>query len=140
MKKIIAVIVGVVIVGGGSFYGGIKYDQSKNPPVVRGAGSGNFVGGRGARGAGQGSAGGFTAGEVASRDDKSLTIKLRDGGSKIVFFSGSTSVMKSAAGDVADVSIGNQVIVMGSANSDGSLTAQSIQIRPDTPQQTSQQN
>lgn len=41
--------------------------------------------------------------------------------------------MKSASGSAADVAVGSSIVVTGSKNSDGSVTAQSIQIRPDMP-------
>ena len=77
--------------------------------------------------------GGFTTGTVLSKDTTSLTIKGRDGGSKVVFFSDKTSVTKSVEGTVADLSIGNDVAVTGTLNTDGSVTAQSVQIRPTSP-------
>lgn len=151
-KKIIAVIAGIIIIGGGSFYAGMQYASGNALAQTRGAG--NFGGGqRGARG---GANGGFASGEVLSKDSTSITIKLRDprvadgqnasaqsggltsqstsqGGSKIIFFSDSTQVMKAISGSLGDVKVGEQVTVTGSTNSDGSISAQSIQIRPTMP-------
>jgi hypothetical protein len=131
-NKIIAIVLGVVIVGGGSFYAGMKYDQSKNPPVVTRGFGGNANGRVGA-----GNPGGTrdgAAGEILSKDDSGITIKLQDGGSKIILMSGATPILKSASGSTDDLTVGTQVTVIGSANSDGSITAQSIQLRPERPQ------
>lgn len=144
MKKQINLLVAlimVLVVGGGAFYGGMVYGQSHGAsramgpagfanltPDQRQARGAQFGAGTGARGAG-----GFSTGEVLSKDDKSFTLKLTDGGSKIIFFATSTSVMKSSAGSLADVVIGEQVSVNGTPNSDGSLNAQGVQIRPAMP-------
>ena len=123
----IVLVVAVTVVGGSAFYGGMKYDQGKNK-TERQAGTRQFVGSNGGpRGARAGN--GFAGGEVISKDDKSITIKLQDGGSKIVFVSDSTAVMKSAQGSLGDVAVGGQVMATGSPNPDGSISAQSIQIR-----------
>ncbi len=74
--------------------------------------------------------GSITAGEIVSKDDTSITLKLRDGSSKIVFYSTSTGIQKTATGTPADLTVGEQVAVTSSQNQGGSLTAQSIQIRP----------
>ncbi len=145
MKKLISIIIVLVLVGGGAFYGGMKYGQSKNPlssfsrqnlqnltPEQRqqrlqqlGA---NANGSQFARGGGSG--GGVANGEIIAKEDKSIAVKLQDGGSKIVFFSQSTEISKSASGNANDLDVGKTITVRGSANSDGSITAQSIQLRP----------
>src|SRR3989338_2216675 len=149
MNKLIAIVIATaVVVGGGAFFGGMKYAESKSPrgrvsqadlqnlsPEERqqrlqelGANAG--AGFRGGAGGGQRGGSGFTAGEIISKDDKSITVKLSDGGSKIVFLSDSTTVSKMTDGTKSDLEIGKQVTVNGSTNSDGSVTAQSIQLRP----------
>lgn len=142
MNKIMVIVLGVVIVGGGSFYGGMKYDQAQTA-ATRQARLQQFNNGTGGTGNGSGfpggqrnnrAAGNFAAGEVLTKDDKSITIKMRDGGSKIIFLTGSTPITKSVSGSVQDISVGSQVTVMGTANQDGSLNAESVQIRPNMPQ------
>ena len=73
---------------------------------------------------------GATTGTIISSDDKSVTISLRDGGSKTIYISDATSVMKSTSGKKSDLATGTTVIVNGQANQDGSIAASSVQIRP----------
>jgi hypothetical protein len=89
---------------------------------------GNTTFGQGARRGQNG--GGFVAGSVLSKDEKSVTIKSMDGGSKIVYYSQSTQISKPSPVQVSDLNVGENVIVAGNSSSDGSITAQSIQIRP----------
>jgi hypothetical protein len=118
-----------------SFYAGMQYSVSKNTTQrVQFAGQFNRMGQTetngqrtGMRGAGVG----MVSGEILSKDAKSITIKDRTGGSKIVFLGASTEVMKSAAGTIDDLAIGTNVITNGTANSDGSITATTVQIRPE---------
>lgn len=130
-NKIILGIVGLVLIVV-AFYGGMTYAKSKVPS--RGQfGNGQFVANGQLTGGGMRSGmngGGFTSGEIISKDASSITIKMQDGSTKIVLVSGSTQVMKSTSGSLADLSTGTNVVITGSANSDGSITSQSIQIRP----------
>jgi hypothetical protein len=152
MKKIIPIfVIALVLVGSGSFYGGMKYQQGKKSVV----GANDFAnmtqeqrqqrfaqmggqGGQGGQRTGAGAIranglGGGTVGEIIAQDDKSLTIKLRDGGSKIVFFSADTKIMKTDTGSLADLKVGQSVMANGAANADGSVTAQSIQLTANLP-------
>ncbi len=133
MKKILPVfLIIAVVIGGAAFYGGTKYVQSK---TSRGALQGNFrnsVQGGGFRNMGTngGNGGmGFVAGDIIAKDDKSITVKLRDGSSKIIFYSGATKFGKFVSGTAADFGIGSAVIINGKTNSDGSITGDSIQLR-----------
>ncbi|MDD5164395.1 MAG: DUF5666 domain-containing protein [Patescibacteria group bacterium] len=142
MKKILPIIIIlVVVVGGGAFFGGMKYAQSKQlkngnfgnlsaaERQQRFQQMGNGMAPTGNRQGGVNS----ISGEIISQDDKSITVKLNDGGSKIIFYSDTTQVMKFSQGLAADLKIGENVMVNGSSNSDGSITAKSIQLRPATP-------
>lgn len=131
-KNQIKIVAGIVVVAGLTFFAGLSYGKgSASPQVQTGQlGSRNFGGqsqGGMMRG---GQAGNFAGGEIISLDDKSITVKLRDGSSKIVFLSGATEILKFATGTISDLSVNEQVTVSGLANNDGSITAQSIQIRP----------
>lgn len=145
-KNIVITAVLVIVVGAGAFFGGTVYEKSSltKAGLLR---SGNNLGNRqgqggpAGQGQNQGRAGGagfsrgtgggdFVAGDIISKDDKSITVKNQDGSSKIIFFSDSTAVGKSTQGTAADLSVGEQVMVNGKGNSDGTITAQNIQIRP----------
>ncbi len=142
-KIIIVGVLCALIFGAGGFYGGMRYQQGKSPAAA----SGNFqrgaanVSGALRNGRTGGSGGGFATGDILSKDDKSVTVQLRSSqnttgtastqaGSKIIFFSASTDITKSASGTPADLQVGQTITVSGTANADGSLTAQSIQLRP----------
>jgi len=137
-KVILILIVLIIVVGAGAFYGGMKYQQSKSP-------FGNFsrqnlqnLSPEQRQQLSQGRAGretgaNFLSGEVISKDEQSLTLKTLDGSSKIVFFSVSTTVSKMAEGSINDIEIGEQIMVGGSQNSDGSYTAKTIQTSPRYP-------
>jgi len=139
---IAGVVVGALVIGGGSFYGGMQYaNQSRaaaRGQFSTGQGFGGRTGGAGGRFAG--GTGGFTAGTIVSADPSSITVQLGGAnasstsgtasGSKIVLLNSSTQIGKFTSGSASDLTVGESVTVQGTQNSDGSITAQMIQIRP----------
>ena len=129
-KKII--IVGVIIIGI-AFYGGMIYGKSTVPSRGQFANT-QFAGNQnGARGINtrNGVNGGFASGQIISKDATGVTIKMQDGSTKIVLIATSTQVMKLSSGTANDLTTGTNVTITGTSNSDGSVTAQSVQIRPE---------
>lgn len=125
-------IVGAVVIAAVCFYGGYAYAGTKTSArgmVRAGLYSSNATSTRSMRG-GNAFSGGATVGKILSKDSNSLTVELAAGGSRIVFLGATTPVMKTVAGTVADLQVGTNVMIGGMQNPDGSLTAQSIQIRP----------
>ena len=128
---IIAVAITLVIAGGGGFYGGMVFGKSRSPARVNFSQMGanaNRPGGVAANRLRQGT--GFINGDILSKDDKSITVKNRDGGSQIVFLAPSTAIVKTTDGTASDLTVGENVMVNGTPNSDGTVTATNIQIRP----------
>jgi hypothetical protein len=153
MKKYIAVIVIVLAVGIGAFYGGMMYGKSQSSaqstlrnslPGGQNFGGQNFQ--RGTMGRNGGAGGGLISGQIIAKDSQSITVEFHNSSStssasstKIVFLSGSTPITKSVNGTADDLTAGTNVSVVGTQNSDGSLTAQSIQVREAQPQGTPSQ-
>lgn len=132
---VITVIVAVVV-GAAAFFGGMKYQQSKVQTASSangqfGQGLGNGQGGQfGQRGNRNANGARATQGQIISTDNNSITVKLQDGSSKIVIFSDSTQISKSDKATKDDLKTGENVAVFGTTNSDGSVTAQTIQLNP----------
>ncbi len=128
-NNFIITIIVAVVVGALGFFGGMKYQQSKSPRFGNQQFGANMMG----RGQRQGQ-NGFrpTAGEIINADDKSITVKLQNGSTKIIFVSDKTQINKAATATKADLKTGERVIVFGQENTDGSVTAQNIQLNPQT--------
>ncbi len=133
-KNAITTIVLVVVFSGFGFFAGMKYQQKRSPDFraqfqngMMRRDMGGIPGNNNQRGR---MGGGMTIGEIISVDEKSITVKMPDGSSKIVLLSNNTSINKSSLGIVADLKNGEKVSVFGTSNSDGSMTAQNIQLNP----------
>lgn len=126
--SILAVVLLVIGLGAG-FFGGMQYQKSQRPQF----GQTNTPAGNQGRRTGFGQNGADNrpvSGDIISSDDKGITVKLADGSSKIILVSGSTQINKTDLGAKSDLTVGQKVLVIGSANSDGSITAQNIQLNP----------
>jgi hypothetical protein len=123
-KIFIITVMVALIFGGGGFFGGMKYQQTKNPRF------GNFQGARGGQMTQRNQGLRPVNGEIISADDKSITVKLADDSSKIIFLTESAAINKSEKGTKEDLKAGEKVVVFGQENADGSLTAQNIQLNP----------
>jgi hypothetical protein len=136
MKPIQPLFVAIiaVAVGAAAFFGGMQYQKMQAMNAAGGSGrqgsGGQGQGGAGGRARGAGGMGGRVIGEIISQDDKSITVKMMDGSSKIVLLSDSTTVSKTSDGSKTDLKVGEKVGVFGTDNSDGSVTAQNVQLNP----------
>lgn len=144
-KNLTIFIASAVLVGALSFYGGVLYgkkssvnrqnlafsfgqsgQQKLGQGMMMGQPQNQNGGGRQIR-AGQA---GVVSGTIISKDEKSLTVKLPDGGSKIIFLSGSSQINKLVSGSLNDLIVGENIMASGSSNSDGSITAKMVDLRP----------
>lgn len=128
MKNINTIAIVLLIAGlAGGFLIGMQYQKSQQQPQGQFniQGQGRRLGGPQNRGNSRG-----VTGEIISSDDKSITVKLQDGSSKIVLISASTQINKAALATISDLIVGQRVSVFGSNNTDGSVTAANIQLNP----------
>lgn len=131
-KNIFVSLLAVAVVGGGAFFGGMKYQESKNASAF--PASRNFQGMPGAAAGNSGAranrngGGGMVVGEITAVDGDSVTVKSADGASKIVFFSEKTSIGNFTAAQSGDLAVGQSVTAAGTAGTDGSIVANNIQI------------
>ena len=126
---VVALIIGIGI--------GYVAHPSATPTQQNTRGSFSGAGGGGFGGARSG-AGGMLSGTVAAKDSESITINTRDGSSHVVLVTPNTTVSKSVTGSQSDVTVGANVMISGTTNSDGSVSASVIQLRPATPPATVQ--
>ena len=135
INHIVGMVVVIIIIAGVAFYGGMTYKKNSiavsatsNRVGFQGGNTGNRVGRVGGNG---GMNGGGVSGDIISRTDTTMTVKMRDSSSKVVIYSASTPVREITQVDIAldQLQVGKSITVNGTTNSDGSVTAQSIQLR-----------
>jgi hypothetical protein len=129
-KYLISTAVIALIIGAGIGYAGAGMFAS---PVASKSTRSGFAGNATGMMRGGTNGGGFLSGTVAAKDSGSITLNTKDGSSHVVLINPATTVSKSATGTENDVVVGGTIIVSGTTNSDGSVSASLIQIRPSTP-------
>lgn len=124
-KLIVIMAILLIVVLGGGFYTGIKYQQNQ-----RGHGSqfGQMTQRMGQTRLPDGQDFRPMTGEIIGQDDESITVKLQDGSSKIILLTDTTAINKFTEGSKSDLKTGERVAVFGTENSDGSVTGQNIQL------------
>lgn len=140
-QMVIGSIALAIVTGGVGFWGGTMYSKSRvglnfqnrigGRQMMQDQNMGKSFTGNKAPANGQGSMGrGATTGEVTAKDDKSITIKMNDGSSRIVILSDKTVYRISDSSSLDKIVVGTKVAAFGEAGSDGSVTATSIEINP----------
>ena len=135
MKPLYVLIV-VVIVAAAAFFGGMQYEKSQRQSfsmnetnVAAGRfGNRNFAGGNSQARQGNFQGNRPVSGQIVSSDGKTVTVKMADGSSKIVNLSNQTKINKASEGSTSDLKSGENVLVIGTTNSDGSVTAETISV------------
>lgn len=150
---VIGCAVTAIVTGGVGFWGGTTYSKSQSMPNLQNRGGGRTMmqepnyntmpsGNRVAPGASdsQGPMGQrSTAGEVTAKDDKSITVKMNDGSSRMIILSDKTTYRTSEEASLDAIAVGTKVAVFGESGNDGSMTAASIEINPQMMGQTFKQ-
>jgi hypothetical protein len=129
-NKLPVLIIAIIVAGGAGFYGGVQYQKIQTGKITElimpnGTGATNKQNSDGKQAGGGGRP---INGEITSADTNTLTVKSQDGSSKIVTLSASTKINKTSEGSKSDLEVGDSVIITGSENSDGSVTAQTISL------------
>lgn len=140
MKNTLLILMAVVLAGAAGFYGGMKYQESRRNSFFAGrAGVGggmmfrngengaNFGNGTGQRTLMMGGSRPVT-GEILEVGKDTITVKTDDDSSKIVLLNNKTQIRKAETGAMSDLEKGKQVMVVGTENNDGSVSAQNIQL------------
>ncbi len=130
-RNLIAVFIIVILAAVAGFFAGSKFQganfRSGNQTFFQnGEQRTGMMNGRFGNGNPNGARGG--RGQVVDINGNSMTIKLNDGTTKLVNLTSSTTYVKTATASSSDVKTGDTVLVIGTSNSDGSITAQDIQI------------
>lgn len=124
-KHYVVFTVLLIVVAAAAFYCGMQYQRRQRAGFAgqfTQNGRGIFMMGRNFQGSRP------VGGEIISIDDKSITVKLPDGSSKIIVLSEKTVINKASSGSKSDLKTGERITAFGTENSDGSVTAQQISV------------
>ena len=120
MNREILFLIILILVATTAFYVGMKYQQSKMPQGVFFQGGGQTAQARER----------MLSGEVISKDEKSLTLKLPNGSIRIIFLSEKTEFLKMTEGNLNDIEAGKQIMIIGNQTTEGAFVAEQIQLSP----------
>jgi len=119
------ILIAVISLGVG-FYAGSFYQKNQQQSRFSQFGTRNF--------SGQNQGGRFgmgtrpISGQIIKKETDSITVKTQNGSTRIVFFTEKTSIGKITKTTTEDLKENETVFIIGQENSDGSITAQNIQI------------
>lgn len=142
MNRVVIIALGVllvVVIAGGSFYGGMIYGENQAQAEIPVLGNAEGMpGGREQFGAppgadrGQipGAQGGSLFGEIQSIGNGEMTIVDQSGEQVQIYVTDTTLIQKQAEVTLADLAEGETVIISGSRGDDGSITARTLQVSP----------
>jgi hypothetical protein len=131
VAAVVVVAVGLGCLFGGRAWGVSGSDSSgKNQAEGQNWGDGNRPPGMPGNGPGQfdGRGGGLVSGSIIAVDATSITVKTNDGSTKIVLFGSSATISLVTQGSASDLKTGENVVISGTANTDGTVTATSIRL------------
>jgi hypothetical protein len=132
MGKKIGLIIGLVIavlaIGAGSFYGGTAYAAAQVTNTRAAFFNGRAGTGTGGAGAANG-AGGGVSGTVKSIDGNTIQVSTALSVTTVTLNS-ATNIMQSVTAAASDLQVGQQVTVRGQRDSAGNVTATTIQVVP----------
>lgn len=127
-KNIVILIVAILVSGGAGFFGGMQYQKNS----VKAQFSNNFFANgsqqKASATSGDSTASDVSSGQILSKTDSNLTIKLPGGGSQIIFIATSSKIMESATTTIDKLNVGQNIMVIGKSNIDGNITAKTVQI------------
>lgn len=130
-------IVIALILMGASFYGGTLYEKNAQASaqarffasrgISNGGFGGNFNGQETINGTPRARTGfgGGTQGQVKSIDGNTITLSTAQNVTTVTL-SGTTTIMKSDPGTLADLKVGDRVLVTGQRDSSGNITASEV--------------
>jgi hypothetical protein len=130
VQYIIAALV-LIIVAGGSFYAGTLYGKNQAQAALRAARQRGMPFAQGTPGARQFQGRGMVFGTIEEvGSDGSLVVKDNNGNRVKVRVTDTTLIEKTISAAPADLQSGEAVMISGTSEQDGSITARSVQVVP----------